>query len=56
MGTTLDSLASVGNRKGQPKYPEEVKQQIAVAACGPGISVAKLAMARQLNVNMVIRS
>jgi transposase len=55
MGTTLDSVAFAGNRKGQPNYPEEFKQQIAVAACEPGISVAKLAMAHQLNVNMVFR-
>jgi transposase len=55
MGTTLDSIATIGNRKGQPNYPKEFKQQIAVAACEPGISVAKLAMAHQLNVNMVFR-
>lgn len=56
MGTTLDSLAIAGNRMGQPNYPKEFKQQTAVAACEPGISVAKLAMAHQLNVNMVFRS
>jgi transposase len=51
----LDSVAISGNRKGQPNYLKEFKQQIAVAACEPGISVAKLAMAHQLNVNMVFR-
>ena len=55
MGTTLDNVAISGNRKGQPNYPKEFKQQIAVLACEPGISVAKLAMAHQLNVNMVFR-
>ena len=55
MGTTLDSVAISGNREGQPNYPKEFKQQIAVAACQLGISVAKLAMAHQLNVNMVFR-
>jgi transposase len=42
MGTTLDSVAITGNRKGQPNYPKEFKRQVAVAACEPGISVAKL--------------
>lgn len=55
MGTILDSVAISGNRKGQPNYPKEFKQQIAVSACEPGISVAKLAMAHQLNANMVFR-
>jgi transposase len=55
MGTTLDSVDITGNRKGQPNYPKEFKRQVAVAACEPGISVAKLAMAHQLNVNMVFR-
>jgi transposase len=55
MGTTLDSVANAGNRKGQPNYPKEFEQQIAMAACAPGVSVAKLAMAHQLYVNMVFR-
>lgn len=55
MGTTLDSVSISGKRKGQPNYPKEFKRQVAVAACEPGISVAKLAMAHQLNVNMVFR-
>lgn len=55
MGTTLDSVDIAGNRKGQPNYPKEFKRQVAMAACEPGISVAKLAMAHQLNVNMVFR-
>jgi transposase len=55
MGTTLDSVDIAGNRRGQPNYPKEFKRQVAMAACEPGISVAKLAMAHQLNVNMVFR-
>lgn len=55
MGTTLDSVAIPGKRKGQPNYPKEFKRQVAVAACELGISVAKLAMAHQMNVNMVFR-
>lgn len=55
MGTTLDSVAATCNGTGKQNYPKEFKQQIAVAACEPGISVATLAMAHQLNVNMVFR-
>ena len=51
----MDSVSISGKRKGQPNYPKEFKRQVAVAACEPGISVAKLAMVHQLNVNMVFR-
>lgn len=55
MGTTLDSVAKSGNRKGRPNYSSEFKQQIVAAASEPGASVSKLAMAHQLNANMVFR-
>ena len=54
MGTTLDSVAKTG-RKGRPNYTAEFKQQIVAAASVPGASVSKLAMAHQLNANMVFR-
>lgn len=54
MGTTLDSVAKSG-RKGRPNYTSEFKQQIVAAASAPGASVSKLAMAHQLNANMVFR-
>lgn len=55
MGTTLDSVEITGNRKGQPNYPKEFKRQVAIAACEPGISVAKLGMPHKLNVNIAFR-
>jgi transposase len=55
MGTTLDSVSKSGSRKGRPNYSAEFKQQIVAAACEPGASVSKLAMAHQLNANMVFR-
>ena len=55
METTLDSVSKSGNRKGKPNYCAEFKQQIVAAACEPGASVSKLAMAHQLNANMVFR-
>jgi transposase len=55
MGTTLDSVSKSGHRKGKPNYSTEFKQQIVAAACEPGASVSKLAMAHQLNANMVFR-
>lgn len=48
-----DTRAS--NRKGKPNYPLEYKRQVAVAACEPNISVAKLAQAHGLNTNMVFK-
>ena len=51
----MNSVDIAGNRKGQPDYPKGFKRQVAMTACEPGISVAKLAMAHQLNVNMVFR-
>lgn len=55
MGTTLDSVAKSGNRKGRPNYSAEFKEQIVAAASEPGASVSKLAMTHQLNANMVFR-
>jgi transposase len=43
------------NRKGKPNYPLEYKRRVAVAACEPGISVAKLAQVHGLNPNMVFK-
>lgn len=43
------------NRKGRPNYTREYRRQVAVAACEPGISVAKLAQAHGLNPNMVFK-
>jgi transposase len=55
MGTTLDSVAKSGTRKGRLNYSAEFKQLIVAAASEPGASVSKVAMAHQLNANMVFR-
>jgi transposase len=55
MGTTLDIEVKPGNRKGKPNYSVEFKRQLAVAACEPGVSVSKLALAHQVNANMVFK-
>ena len=55
MGTTLDTKVKPGNRKGKPNYSLEFKRRLAVAACEPGVSVSKLALAHQVNANMVFK-
>ena len=44
-----------GNRKGRPNYPVEFKRRLAAAACEAGVSVSKLAMANEVNANMVFK-
>ncbi|NHZ99426.1 transposase [Massilia sp. CCM 8734] len=55
MGTTLDTEIKPGNRKGKSNYSREFKRRLAVAACEPGVSVSKLALAHQVNANMVFK-
>jgi transposase len=45
----------VSNRKGRPNYEPGYKRQVAIAACAPNISVAKLAQSHGLNPNMVFK-
>lgn len=45
----------LSNRKGRPNYALSYKRQVAIAACEPNISVAKLAQAHGLNPNMVFK-
>lgn len=47
-------VVSVG-RRGRPNYPIEFKRRLAVEACEPGVSVAKLALRYGLNTNMVFK-
>ena len=42
-------------RTGRPNYPTEFKRRLAVEACEPNISVAKLALRYGLNANMVFK-
>lgn len=44
-----------GGRRGRPNYPIEFKRRLAVEACEPGVSVAKLALQYGLNTNMVFK-
>ncbi|MEX3606231.1 MAG: transposase [Burkholderia sp.] len=43
MDTTLLDTEKPGSRKGRPNYSPEFRYRIAIAACEPGVSVAKLA-------------
>lgn len=42
-------------RTGRPNYSKEFKRRLAVEACEPEISVAKLALRYGLNANMVFK-
>ncbi|MEX3606273.1 MAG: transposase [Burkholderia sp.] len=43
MDTTLLDTEKPGSRKGRPNHSPEFRRRIAIAACEPGVSVAKLA-------------
>jgi transposase len=52
----LDTAEVVtGGRRGRPNYSIEFKRRLAVEACEPGVSVAKLALRYELNTNMVFK-
>jgi len=55
MGITLDTEVKPGNRKRRPNYPIEFKRQLAAMACEAGVSVSKLAMDNEVNVNMLFK-
>lgn len=55
MGTTLNTEVKPGSRMGKSNYSRQFKLQLAVAACEPGVSVSKLALAHQVNANMVFK-
>lgn len=42
-----------GSRKGRPNHSPEFRRRLAVAACEPGVSVARLARENGLNANLV---
>lgn len=44
-----------GNRSGRANYPVEFKRRLAAAACEAGVSVSKLAMANEINANMLFK-
>jgi transposase len=43
------------SRKGCPNRAAEFKRELAAAACGPGISVAKLAFEHGVNANLLFK-
>jgi len=49
------SEVRVSNRKGRLNYPRAYKREVALAACAPGVSVSKVALAHGLNTNMVFK-
>ncbi|MBM5594719.1 transposase [Burkholderia pseudomallei] len=54
MDTTLsDPMEKQGGRKGRPNHSAEFRRRLAMTACEPGISVAKLAREHGLNANLV---
>jgi transposase len=55
VGTTLDTVAKPGRRKGRPNYPLEFKKQLAQAACDPNASVSRLALEHGINANMLFK-
>ena len=56
MGTILDTGEIVARgRTGRPNYTKEFKRRLAIEACEPDISVAKLALRYGLNANMLFK-
>ena len=51
----MDTDIKQGTRKGRPNYSIDFKRRLAMAACESDISVSKLALAHQVNANMVFR-
>ena len=51
----MDTMSKQGTRKGRPNYSREFKRQLAIAACAPDVSVSKLALAYEVNANMVFK-
>ncbi|CAG4920933.1 transposase [Paraburkholderia gardini] len=49
----MTEIDRAGSRKRRPNYGPELRRDVAMAACEPGISVAKLAQSHGLNPNMV---
>ncbi|MEX3606651.1 MAG: transposase [Burkholderia sp.] len=49
---TLLDTEKLGSRKGRLNHSPEFRRRIAIAACEPGVSVAKLAREYGLNANL----
>src|SRR5690606_16407231 len=56
VGITMStSKVRPSNRKGRPNYPRAYEREVAMAACKPDVSVAKVALAHGMNANMVFK-
>ena len=56
MGTILDTGEIIARgRTGRPNYTKEFKRRLAIEACEPDLSVAKLALRYGLNTNMLFK-
>jgi transposase len=54
MDTILSEPAQrPGSRKGRPNHSPEFRRRLAMAACEPGVSIARLARENGLNANLV---
>ena len=53
VGITLNTSTKTGSRKGQRNYDVVFKKRLAIAACAPGVSVARLALEHGINANML---
>ena len=51
----MDTRIKQGTRNGRPNYSMEYKRRLAIAACAPDVSVSKLALAHEVNTNMVFK-
>lgn len=49
-----EGVAKTG-RKGRPNYPLDFKRELAVKACEPNVSVAKLALRHGINANVLFK-
>lgn len=56
VGITLStSQINRTTRKGRPNYPIDFKRSVAVLACVPSVSVAKLALKHGINANLIFK-
>jgi transposase len=51
----MDTTIKQGTRKGRLNYSMDFKRRLAAAACAPNVSVSKLALAHEVNANMLFK-
>lgn len=49
----MNTSIKTGSRKGRRNYNVDFKKRLAIAACEPGVSVARLALDHGINANML---